>query len=552
MEVVSLKQLQALASTLPKAEPTGGQRNGQADGFDLEAFIGQHLDVHHHASWKQGGHRWILNACPFNSDHGEKSAWVARQPNGAIAAGCQHYSCTWKWPELRERFEPKPARQAQQDSKSGKAQGGYFDQQGQLIVPTLGHEIEQAGHLAVGIDGQLYRYHHGAYRPDGETFVRTQVRAKLGRDCRRSHFGEVLAWTTARFPTVTTWPPEQWINCANGLLDWRTGNLEPHTPDVISTVQLPVSWDTAATCPEWDKFTARMLASDITQLVEEVAGYCLIPGNRFRKAILLLGPTGTGKSKALAAIRGLLGPANVSATTLQAFAENRFAAADLFGKLANIAGDLDARSVDRSDTFKMVTGGDPIQAERKFGQPFSFTPFAKLLFSANEPPLSADQTDAWFARWLIIPFEEQIPEAEQDGDLEAKLTTPAELSGLLVRAVEGLRRLMKRGRFEEPDAVQKASSDYRDRLDSVRGFISEECVLLLDAHIARSKLYKSYAKWCNDGGRHPLGRERFHDSIRRNWAGEVIEQTIRGTREFKGIGLKSTDSEGGQGAAPWI
>jgi hypothetical protein len=114
-EVVTTEQLRALAALLPKPEPAGqttGRRGEQAGTFDLEAFVGKYLDVHHHGPWGQGGYRWILKACPFNSDHAELSAYVARRAAGAIVAGCQHYSCSWGWRELRERLDPKPAKPA--------------------------------------------------------------------------------------------------------------------------------------------------------------------------------------------------------------------------------------------------------------------------------------------------------------------------------------------------------------------------------------------------------------------------------------------------------
>ena len=48
---------------------------------------------------------------------------------------------------------------------------------------------------------------------------------------------------------LTNGPPERWINCANGLLDQRSGELLPHTPDVATTCHLSVPWNSAATCP---------------------------------------------------------------------------------------------------------------------------------------------------------------------------------------------------------------------------------------------------------------------------------------------------------------
>jgi hypothetical protein len=113
LRVASVEQLRALAATLPTLEPAsrnGARRGEQAEMFDLEVFIDKHLDVHHHGPWRQGGYRWILRTCPFNSHHTAQEAFVARRPGGAIVAGCQHHSCTWGWRDLRERFDPKPVR----------------------------------------------------------------------------------------------------------------------------------------------------------------------------------------------------------------------------------------------------------------------------------------------------------------------------------------------------------------------------------------------------------------------------------------------------------
>jgi hypothetical protein len=122
-EVVTAEQLEALAATLPEPEPAS-RRGEPAEAFDLEAFVAEHLDVHHDGPWKQGGYRWILRACPFNADHAELTAVVLRWPDGTIGAKCQHHSCTWGWRELRERFEPGRRQDGeQQDGEQARCQG---------------------------------------------------------------------------------------------------------------------------------------------------------------------------------------------------------------------------------------------------------------------------------------------------------------------------------------------------------------------------------------------------------------------------------------------
>ncbi|MHB8467875.1 MAG: DNA primase family protein [Acidimicrobiales bacterium] len=414
---------------------------------------------------------------------------------------------------------------------------GYFDG-ARLATQRLGQIIEDEGHLRMGEDSRLWRYDHGVYRPDGETFVRARVRDLVGERVRASHFTEVLTWCRARYPTISDQVPEGVINVTNGLVDWRTGQLLRHDPAVLSTIQLPHPWLPAATCPAIDAFLHQILADDVVELVYEICGYALYPSNPMRKAILEVGRGANGKSKLLAVIRALVGPANCSAVDLQALSENRFAPAELYMKLVNISGDLDARAVKRSDSFKKLTGGDPLEAERKNGQPFRFIPTALPLFAANEPPISSDQSQAWFDRWLIIPFDRTFSAAEADSHLEAKITTPAELQGLLVKAVAGLRQLMNRGRFDLPPAVIDAGDRYRMRLDTVRAFVDEECALG-ETWVPRKALYDTYRQWCTGGGRLALAAVTFYDHLRANFTLE--ERTRNGTRGFAGIGLLAAD-----------
>jgi hypothetical protein len=78
-----------------------------AADFDLGGWIRRHnLGVALDGPW-QGGHRWILDACPWNEEHTNRSAFIVRWPDGTIGAGCHHNGCQGKgWRDLREKYEP--------------------------------------------------------------------------------------------------------------------------------------------------------------------------------------------------------------------------------------------------------------------------------------------------------------------------------------------------------------------------------------------------------------------------------------------------------------
>jgi len=415
----------------------------------------------------------------------------------------------------------------------------FFSKDLGLNVPLLGDLIRREDFVTRGGDARLYHYRGGVYLPNGEDVVKARVREILGERFKARHVSEVLAWLSTFPIEVGQVQPEGLLNVRNGLLDWRAMQLREHTPEVISTVQLPVAWRPKAKCRRIESFLADVLPEDALDFIFELVGYALYPGNPFRMAVLLLGPGRNGKTVLLLVMRALLGEANVSAVPLQVLAENRFAAAELYGKTANICGDLDARAVRQTDIFKMIVGGDAIPAERKHRDAFTFTPFALLLFSANEPPISSDQTEAWFDRWVIVPMERRISEDCVDPHLVAKLTTEEELEGLLVRAVEGLRRVMARGRFDLPASIEAGRAAYREKLDTVTAFVAEECVFHLEAWTPRPQLYRAYRTWAQESGRFPVSSAVFNDHLRRGFEGRIAEITRRGTRGWGGIGLRA-------------
>lgn len=420
---------------------------------------------------------------------------------------------------------------------AGADPSAFFDRQGRFIPKRAAEHLAASDPIAVGADQRLWRYTDGVWCPDGEQHVRASLRRLLDEETSKRRHDEVVAWFRADIPTITNDPPPRWINTTNGLVCWRTGELHPHSPDIKTTVQVPVAWQPDATCPAIDQFLSEVLPADAIDQVWEIIGYGLYAGNPLHKAVLLLGPGRNGKSVLLRIIRELYGEPNCSAVPLQLLAENRFAAAELYGKLANICGDLDARAVKRSDLFKMITGGDPITAERKYQSPFTFTVRALPIFSANEPPISSDQTEAWFRRWTIVPLERTFTDAEADPHLGDKLTDTDQLAGALQKAVEGLRRLMSRGQFTEPKSVTQAGDRYREKLDTVVAFIAEECGFHPDEWIKRSELYREYRQWCSDQGRWPVSATTFNDKLRSQCGDRIRERTRKGNRGWGGIAV---------------
>jgi hypothetical protein len=105
---ISQELLRIEAERMPQPDVDTLPREGRQYTYPLEEFIAKHLHVLYSGTWN-GGTKWVLAECPWNPVHTDKSAYVLRFKNGAIAAGCMHNSCRHRrWSDLRDMYDPKP------------------------------------------------------------------------------------------------------------------------------------------------------------------------------------------------------------------------------------------------------------------------------------------------------------------------------------------------------------------------------------------------------------------------------------------------------------
>jgi putative DNA primase/helicase len=232
------------------------------------------------------------------------------------------------------------------------------------------------------------------------------------------------------------------LNLQNCLLNIETGEFSEHSSDYLSLVQLPVTFDPKAKCPNILKFLGQVLHPQDVFTAMELIGYCLYKNNKYEKAVMLFGPGSNGKGVFIKLIESFVGLENTSYVSLQDLEKDRFAPADLYCKKVNTFADLKAEKLSTTGMFKTLVSGDTIRAQQKYGHSFNFRNYAKLIFSANKIPDSDDKSYAYYKRWLILPFEKVFDGKEtKDSKLIDKLTTPEELSGLLNLALIALKQL---------------------------------------------------------------------------------------------------------------
>ena len=203
------------------------------------------------------------------------------------------------------------------------------------------------------------------------------------------------------------------------LYDLDAGEFREHTPEFLSSTQLPVEWDPDAQCPYYLEWAADQIGDQLDDLEETVA-VMLDPTVTPTRAVFLYGPSRSGKGTYLRLVERAAGSANVSAVSLQEMATDVFAGATVFGKIANIAGDLAATEVSDTSLYKKMTGDDIVHANRKYGQTWEFHNRALFLFGANEVPQVSEQSNAFLNRTKPFRFDVTF-EGREDPAVEAAL-----------------------------------------------------------------------------------------------------------------------------------
>lgn len=322
------------------------------------------------------------------------------------------------------------------------------------------------------------------------------------------------------------------INCKNGLLNWRTGELKPHDPNYFSRIQLDVNYDPIAQCPTiLSVFDTILRKEDYRKALEFIA-YCMYRKYPIQKVFILLGPGGTGKSHFIDIIRAMLSEENVSSTSMHDLEEDRFATSDLQNKLLNENGDLSQQTLPNVNILKMLTSNkDVIRAQRKGERAFDFVNFAKIIFAANKLPHVKDDTSGFYRRIEIIPFEHVFTEQEKlesAGILET-LTSPEELSGLLNIVLPYLEPLLESNRFSNSFEVATAKDVYKRQSDPIATFVELHLREVADECVAKERIYKEYVKFCAINKIEPLHVVPFGKQLKAN-----IPWYQHGIRDFGG------------------
>lgn len=294
------------------------------------------------------------------------------------------------------------------------------------------------------------------------------------------------------------------INLKNGTFEicGISQNIRAFDKSDFLTYQLPFKYNPKAKSPTFKKFLNEVLPEkELQDVLSEYLGYIFIRNGvlKLEKVLLLYGTGANGKSVLFEVICALLGSQNITNYSLQSLTgRDGYHRAMIANKLLNYASEINGKL--EVSFFKQLASGEPVEARLPYGNPQLITDYAKFIFNCNELPRETEQTNAFFRRFIILPFRKTIP-AEQQNKKLAEQIINSELSGVFNWVIDGLKRLLENEKFTDSEIVKNEVAQYEMESDSVLMFLEDlEYKPSATKTIAVNIIYREYKDYCQSTG----------------------------------------------------
>ncbi|WP_280990900.1 DNA primase family protein [Lactiplantibacillus carotarum] len=322
----------------------------------------------------------------------------------------------------------------------------------------------------------------------------------------------------------------------NGTFNMSTGKLEPKNPENYLLNGHDYDLDVSGKATPNINLLLHDMVGNADTFLKEYIGYGFYHSYRpFQKIVFLSGNGGEGKSAFLVDLlaQTIYGADNYAAVPPDELAGNdaRFKPAQLYGMEANIVADIPKGYLSNTAVLKKLSGGDPIDAEFKGMQNFTFINYAKMIFSANALPSFTDSSNGMTERLVLIKFiNGNTRTVNKDFWKEHDMQlVKAERSAFVYQCIKAFMAAMQRGSLTETDDMKLARDEWVNLNDHFGQFIEEACEIdtSKDEGDSSKDVVAEYKAFC----------------LENNYSDKTTAQTI--TENLKAYGVQKVRSQHG-------
>ena len=377
-----------------------------------------------------------------------------------------------------------------------------------LMYPEIADMLSEKYDI-IAYGGEISVYDDGFYK-NGETIVKQEItriaRAVNFEDGIKTPTEEVIHYVAYDDP-CEMYPfnvQDNAINVKNGVVvidfDKETFELVEHDPKFKFNYKYDIKFN-----PENENDTIHndvickyVEPKDVDLLYQIVAQALLqmLGSAPFKKSYILQGDPDAGKSAFLELLLQTFGQKTHSQVALQDICNNRFALANLEGKLLNTYDDLSEMQLSNTGKFKAVTGKEDHEIERKGKQGYTARLTAVHVYTCNSPPAfdKRIQNDtAFWGRWEYIHFPYHF---ERDAFFYQRMFTPENLEGFFMKILGKVIKIRREG-LQVNSTPGEVREKWSFNSDPLYQFITlnmepSEREITLN----KDEFWEAYKRWC--------------------------------------------------------
>jgi len=310
------------------------------------------------------------------------------------------------------------------------------------------------------------------------------------------------------------------INCKNGILDMKTGDIIQSDPQYLLSQKTSVDYNPGATCKTFDNFILEICNNDteLMHYLQVFCGYLFTGLTREQKLFVFYGLGANGKSLLISILLSIAGDYGLSTPASTLLAGHTGAIRNDYARLVN-SRIVAATETSRGQKFdeagvKMLTGEDRIVSRKLYQEYFEYLPKFKVLLAVNNLPRIFGNDKGIKRRICIIPFMRTFENRNCDKNLKRKLSE--ESDGIFNWIIEGAKIYLQEG-LPECKLVLDATTKYLDEMDEIQNFLTDCCNVETDNRTKRTPiatLFSKYQSWGKMNGIEPVGIRVFGDSVK--------------------------------------
>jgi putative DNA primase/helicase len=496
--------------------------------WDLNSWVYRHLDV---VERLDDGY---VVTCPWSHEHTTPGDTARIWEGPPHTFYCFHAHCSGRsWKDVRLQYEPDAydrrdqwiqqiAGQQLSDDSSQLLDLNQFDPDdagnGEAMYQLFGRRFiynESVGWMYY--TGTHWQADEGHARLVRAAIEALRQRRHAAVEATRENIVKATACNTQRINGAITCfkahvvksiecfdAEEHLLNCKNGVVNLKTGELLPHSDEQYFTYCVPIEYK-VSNATEWIDYLHGVVGggAEMIDYLQLALGYSLTGSTREECLFYVYGPSRSGKGTVAEIILRLLPRPLSTMVDFNSFTAKRegdvsnFDLAELKPSRVVFASESQRNQSLNPAKIKQLTGGDLVRASFKHKNFFTYRPQFKVWMLSNWPVNGDPEDDALWGRVRVIPFPNSYLGKEDKGKKE-RLKSDEVLTSILYWAVQGAIKwyaLGSRG-LQTPTYVADVTKSQRDAQDFVQQWLSECCVEDSEAWTPNEVVMASYNQWC--------------------------------------------------------